>query len=232
MERFPQRPDRKFSWPLAFTLIFLVAAALVAFVFMRVESWPIRTGRESAAELERLAEKVRDAFVAIAQLQPQVKINNRIYLEQTTQVAELAVISRQLEVEHEFTHTWAGSTKRVKFHGTFAVKAGFDLRKNVTAAVRKDAIAVELPHAQILGVEQQQVDVEELENGYWNRISAADLENELAALPKLAREKAEASRLTAQAEETLQKQLEERIGAGRPLRLMFSGDAPSGGPKP
>ncbi len=232
MERSPQRPDRKFSWALAFTLVFLVAAALVAFIFIRVESWPVRTGRESAAELERLAGKVRDAFVEIAQLQPQVRINNRVYLEQTTQVAELAVISRQLEVEHEFTHTWAGSTKRVKLHGTFAVKAGFDLRNNVKADVRDDAIAVELPHAQILGVEQQQVDVQELENGYWNRISAADLENELAALPKLAREKAEASGLTAQAEKALQKQLEERIGASQPLRLIFSGDAPTGGPKP
>jgi hypothetical protein len=221
--------DRRFSWPLAFTLMFLIAAAVVALVFLRLESWPMRTGQQSAAELERIAGKVRDAFVQIAQLQPQVRINNRVYLEQTTQVAELAVISRQVEVDHEFSHTWAGSTKRVKLHGTFAVKAGFDLREHVTADVREDAVAVELPHARILGVEQQQVEVRELENGYWNRISPADLDTELAALPQLAREKAERGGLAAQAEEALRTQLEQRIGTSRPLRLLFNDVAP---PKP
>ncbi len=234
METPPRRSQRKFSWAVAFTLVAIIAALLVAFIFHRLESWPIRTGRESAAELERLANKVRDAFVEIAQLQPRVTINDRVYLEQTTQVAELAVITRQVEVEHEFAHTWAGSTKRVKLHSTFVVKGGFDLRENVKADVRDEAVTVELPHARILGVEQQQVDVQEFENGYWNRISAADVENELAALPKLAREKAQATGLTTEAEEALQKQLQQRIGTTRPLRLLFNGngDASARVPKP
>lgn len=209
--------------------MFVITAGVVTLIFLRLESWPFRTAQQSAAELERLAGKVRDAFVQIAHLQPQVRINNRVYLEQTTAVAELAVATRQVEVDHEFTHTWAGSTKRVKLHGSFAVKAGFDLSQHVTADVRDDAIAIEVPHAQILGVEQQQVEVRELENGYWNRVSAADVESELAALPKLAREKAIEAGLAQQAEETLRKQLEQRIGAARPLQLMFSGDTP---PKP
>ena len=204
--------------------MFLVAAGLLTFLFLRVESWPMRTAQQSAAELERIAGKVRDAFVQIAQLQPQIRINDRVYLEKTTQIAELAVISRQIEVEHEFSHTWAGSTKRVKLHGTFAVKAGFDLRENVTADVRPERIVVDVPHAQILGVEQQKVDVLEFENGYWNRISAADLETELAALPKLARDKAEKAGLAREAEETLQKQLEQRLGAALPLELHFARD--------
>ncbi len=228
----PRREQRKFSWALSFVVAAIVAAALIAFIFLRLESWPMRTGRESAAEMERLAGKVRDAFIAIAQLQPRVTINNRVYLEQTTQVAELAVISRQVEVEHEFTHTWAGSTKRVKLHGTFAVKAGFDLRENVKADVGDDVVTMELPHARLLGVEQQQVEVRQFENGYWNKISAADMEGELAALPGLAREKAQASGLAQEAEQALQKQLEQRIGAGHPLRLLFNGDTPGAAPKP
>ncbi len=232
METPPERPQRKFSWALAFVAAAIIAAALIAFIFLRLESWPMRAGRESAAELERVAGKVRDAFVEIAHLQPRVTINNRVYLEQTTQVAELAVISRQLQVEHEFAHTWAGSTKRVKLHGTFAVKAGFDLRENVKADVGDDGVTVVLPHARLLGVEQQQVEVREYENGYWNKISAADLESELATLPGLAREKAQASGLAKEAEEALQKQLEQRIGGSRPLRLLFNGDAPHAAPKP
>ncbi|CAN5467685.1 hypothetical protein BH18VER1_BH18VER1_12470 [soil metagenome] len=231
MESPPPPRPRRFSWPLAFTLIFIAAAILIAFIFLRLESWPMRTGRQSAAELELLAGKVRDAFVEIAQLQPRITVNDRVYLEQTTQVAELVLISQRVEVDHEFSHTWAGSTKRVKLHGTFAVKAGFDLREHVKADVRDDAITVELPHARILGVEQQQVDVLQFENGYWNRISAADLEQEIATLPKLAREKAERGGVAAEAEESLQKQLEQRIGRGKPVQILFNGAAASG-PKP
>ncbi len=183
-------PRRKFSWPLALTLIFLIGAAVLTIIFLRLESWPARTARQSTAELERVGRDIRDAFVEVAQLQPRVTINNRVYLEKTTAMAELAILSRQIEVEHEFLHTWAGSTKRVKLHGSFTAKAGFDLQQDFTVDLRPDEITVRIPHASILGVEQKQTEVLAFENGLWNRISAADLQNELAALPELARLKA------------------------------------------
>jgi DNA-binding transcriptional regulator YbjK len=217
----PPRRERKFSWPLAFTLFALIAAALLAWLFWRVESWPARTAQQTSAELERLARKTRDAFVEIAQLQPRVTVNNRVYLEKTTSVAELAIVSRQTEVEHEFEHSWAGSTKRVKLHGTFKVKAGFDLREGVSVDVRAEEIVVQVPHAKILGLEQEAVEVLELENGYWNRISAEDLQTELATLTKLARDKAAEANLVAEAESSLQQQLEQRIGSTPPVRITF-----------
>ena len=215
-------PRRKSLWPWAFTLMFLGALALIAFLFLRIESWPMRTAQQGTAELERLAGKVRDAFVEMAQLQPRVTINDRVVMEQTTGVAELALVSRKMAVEHEFSHTWAGSTKRVKLQATFVAKAGFNLRENVAVDVRDDAIAVQMPRAIILGVEQEKVDVLEFENGYWNRISAQDLEKELAALPRLAREKAEQAQLTQEAERALEQQLQERIGASKPVTLTFA----------
>ncbi len=230
MNSDPQRRHRRLSWPLAFTLIFLILAALLALLFWRIESWPLRATQQGTAELERLGRKARDAFVQIAGLEPRVTIKNRVYLEKTSAVAELAILSRKTEVEHEFEHTWAGSTKRVKLHGTFNVKAGFDLKDNVSVDVRENEIAVQLPHATILGVEQEQVEVLEFENGFWNRVSAEDLQNELATLPKLARERAVQSGLTTEAERALQKQLEERIGTTRPLQLVFGSVAPSSKP--
>jgi hypothetical protein len=196
-------------------------AAVILLVFWRVESWPARTAHQGTAELERLGRDLRSAFVDVAHLQPRITINNRVYLEQTTPTSELSVLSRRVEVEHELQHTWAGSSKRVKLHGTFAVKAGFDLRENLSVEVRPDAIIVQLPHAQILGVEEEQVDVLALENGYWNHISAEDLQTELAALPQLARQKASADGLPAQAERALQEQLDARIHAPQPLRIVF-----------
>jgi hypothetical protein len=203
-------------------LVVLIIASVTFLVVWRLESWPGRTAAQGTAQLERLGKELRSAFVDIAHLQPRITINNRVYLEQTSATAELAIVSRRIEVEHEFQSTWAGSSKRVKLHGTFAVKAGFDLQQNLSIDIRPDEILVQLPHAQILGVEQQQVDVLAFENGLWNRISATDVQTELAGLPQLAREKALESDLPAEAERTLQEQIATRVHAPQPLRLVFT----------
>src|SRR5438876_10200645 len=143
----------RISWPLAFTLIALIVAIAVVIIFLRLETWPARTARQSTVELERLGKDLRAAFIDIAHLQPRITINNRVYVEQTTPVSELVVLSRRIEVEHEFLHTWVGSSKRVKLHGTFNAKAGFDLQQDLSIDIRPDEIIVQLPHAQILGVE-------------------------------------------------------------------------------
>ena len=183
------------AWPIALALIALISAIVVVVISLRLESWPARTARQSTAELERLGKNLRSAFIDIAHLQPRITINDRVYMEQTTPVSELVVLSRRIEVEHELFHTWVGSSKRVKLHGTYIAKAGFDLRKGLSIDIRPDQIMVQLPHAQILGVEQQQVDVLAFENGLWNRISGQDVQSELSALPELAWKKAAESGL-------------------------------------
>ena len=191
-------------------------------VFVRLETWPARATKQSTTELERLGTDLRAAFVDIAHLQPRITINNRVYLEQTTPVSELVVLSRRIEVEHEFLHTWVGSSKRVKLHGTFVAKAGFDLQENLSIDIRPDQIVIQLPHARVLGIEQVQVDVLAFENGLWNRISGQDVESELSILPQLAWKKAAEAGLPAEAERTLQRELDERIHTPQPLRLVFS----------
>ena len=216
------------AWPIALALVALIIATTIVVIFLRVESWPARTARQSTAELERLGKNLRSAFVDIAHLQPRITINDRVYMEQTTPVSELVVLSRRIEVEHELVHTWVGSSKRVKLHGTFIAKAGFDLRKGLSIDIRPREIMVQLPHAQILGVEQQQVDVLAFENGLWNRISGQDVESELSVLPDLARKKAADSELSAEAEKNLREQLEQRIHTEQPLRLIFKDEKKSG----
>src|SRR6266480_205524 len=212
----------RISWPIAFTLMALIIAAVVLIVFLRLETWPARTAKQGTAELERLGKDVRSAFVDIAHLQPRITINNRVYMEQTVPVSELVVLSRRIEVEHDFLHTWMGSSKRVRLHGTFTVKAGFDLQQELVVDVRPDQIVIQLPHAQILDVAQDQVDVLAFENGFWNRISGDDVQNELAILPQLARQKATEAGLPAEAEHALEQQLNERVHAPQPLRLIFT----------
>jgi hypothetical protein len=204
-------------------LIAIIVAAVVAIIFWRIETWPARTAQQSTAELEKLGKDLRSAFIDIAHLQPRITINNRVYMEQTTPVSELVVLSRRIEVEHELLHTWVGSSKRVKLHGTFSVKAGFDLQQNLSVDIRPTEIIVQLPRARILGIEQEQVDVLTFENGLWNRISGQDVQGELSTLPELAREKAAEGDLPAEAERTLQQQIEQRVHAPQPLHLIFKG---------
>ena len=215
----------RISWPVAFTLVALLIAMVVVIIFWRIETWPARTAQQSTAELEKLGKDLRSAFIDIAHLQPRITINSRVYMEQTTPVSELVVLSRRIEVEHELLHTWVGSSKRVKLHGTFIVKAGFDLQQNLAVDIRPNEIIVQLPHARILGIEQEQVDVLAFENGLWNRISGQDMQSELSILPDLAREKAAEGDLPAEAERTLQQQIEQRVHAPQPLHLIFKGVA-------
>jgi hypothetical protein len=213
----------KISWPFALLLVVLILVGGALFVFWRLESWPTRTIGQGTEDLERLGKDLRSAFIDIAHLQPRITINNKTVVdENASPAAELATLTKQLKVKREFAHTWAGSSKRIKLSGTFLVKAGFDLRQDVTVDVRPDEIVIQLPHAEIVGVEEQHVDVLALENGLWNRISGADLQNELAQLPDMARRQATEIELSAEAERELQRQLTKRIRARQPIRLMFS----------
>jgi hypothetical protein len=182
---------------------------------------PARATRETVDQMERVGRDLRDAIVQITQLQPRVTINNHVYFEQTSPIAELALISRKLEVEHEFLHTWAGSTKRLRLHGTYTAKAGFDLRKEFTVTITPESTVVRLPHGQLLGVEQNAVELLAYENGFWNPISGADVQSELATLGKLARDRAAEQNLAGQAEESFRTQLKSRIGNVPPLHVVF-----------
>ena len=191
------------------------------FIFERCVSLPVRTASGAVDELERLGRDARNAFVEIAKVQPRVTINQRVYFEQTTDVAELAVISQRIEAEHEFLHSWAGSSKRLRLHGTFTAKAGFDLRREIGVQVDPGQVVVRLPHAQILGVEQNAVDVLAFENGFWNPISGGDVQAELATLTKLATEQARESGLPAEAEQKFRTQLAERLKTTVPVQVNF-----------
>ena len=115
-------------------------------------------------------------------------------------------------------------------HGTFLVKAGFDLHKDFSVDVRPNEIDVRLPAAQILGVEEQKVDVLAYENGYWNRISAKISRTSCTSMPQLAQEKATQANLTGEAERTLKEQLEQKIKTRQPVQVRFGNPLPETAP--
>src|SRR5437899_4103302 len=217
-----QETSGRFSWPVALTLVVLIVTAAVVLIFVRLETWPARSIGQGTEDLERLGKDLRSAFIDIAHLQPRITVNNRTVVDEATSTTELAILTRQLKVKREFLHSWAGSSKRIKLSGTFIVKAGFNLRQDVADDVRPDQILIQLPHAEIVGVEEKNVDVLALENGLWNRLSGADLQNELAQLSEMARRQAFETDLPGEAEQELQRQLRKRIRARQPLKLVFT----------
>src|SRR5437764_14584009 len=92
---------RHFSWTFALMIIALTGIAAGVFVFERCTSLPGRAAKTSVDQLERVGRDVRNTSVQIAQIQPRVTINGRVYFEQTTAVSELALGSQRHEGEHE-----------------------------------------------------------------------------------------------------------------------------------
>jgi Tfp pilus assembly protein PilN len=74
MNESAPRAARKLSWPVVLLCIVIVVAALIALIFLRLESWPARTASQGTAQLEKLGRDLRAAFVDVAHLQPRITI--------------------------------------------------------------------------------------------------------------------------------------------------------------
>ncbi len=159
--------------------IVAILAGVSAWIFYRIETWP-----------ERTATRVSRAFAELGHLQPKITIRDHVFFEQTKSVLELVVVSRETQVKREMEHEWLGSKKRLRLRATYQVRAGFDLTQPFSVRVDGTRIQTTLPPPRILSVDSKDIEVTEFDNGHWNKISAAELEGELRALPLVARQKA------------------------------------------
>src|SRR5438445_10123559 len=116
---------RSLSWKVVLLIIMLALIGTSAWVYYRLETWPQRTARE-----------VSRAFTDLAGIQPKITVHDHVFMEQTSPVLELAVVTRQTEVEREMEHEWLGSKKRIRIRASYNIRAGFDLSQSF--AVRLD----------------------------------------------------------------------------------------------
>jgi len=130
-------------------------------------------------------------------------------LEGETPVLELATVRREFAHDYEWEHQWLGSTKRLHLRGRFAAKAGYDLNENFYFEIDSNNLQVEvsLPEPRVLGVEMINYRAEE-EEGFWNKLSAAEREEAVNALLASARAAADRDgKLAAEAQRMLEQQL-------------------------
>jgi hypothetical protein len=199
----------RFSWSLAFVLVALIGAALVCFIFDRITSWPERAfasfTHESAASVAKLRDVLADTF----QFRPRVVVKDKVFYESSQEVMQLTVLTKDTQVMHESDQSWLGSTKHIRIRGTFRLHAGFDLDKECQVSVKGTTVTVTLPPAKILSTEVIHWEVEELQDGLWNKIQPQDVSAELNALPKIA--EAQEPELAAEAQRAFERELSDKL---------------------
>ena len=199
----------RISWPLAFVLACAIIAILVFMVFEQVAGWPSRFfdafTQQSADQVEKMRNVLADSF----QLRPRISIKDHVVYEQSQNVLELTVLTKDTEVTRESDQTWFGSTKHIRIRATFRLHAGFDLEKKCEVTVQGPTVLVKLPPAKILSAEVLGWNVEQLQDGLWNKIQPEDVQAELKALPELAT--AKEPKLPEEAQQHFEKQLEEKL---------------------
>jgi hypothetical protein len=197
-----------------FPLVLLLIALLLVFtakvLFDQVTSWPARILDSASDQAYTEVRKIRDAFVDLFAVQPKISINEKVVDDQAKTALQLAVLSRDIAVTRDAAQTWLGSTKTIRIHATYRVKAGFDLAQKLEVDVVDHEANIKVPKAKILSVEPLSIAVEELRDGLWNKIQPQDVDRELTRMQELAR--AKASSLPDDAEQSFQRLLSQKLG--------------------
>ena len=177
--------------------------------------------KSAAEEAELEVAKVRNAFVALFRLQPEVRTSEKAVSHQTSTTPELTIVSRDVEVTRDAMHTWWGSTKIIRLRAVYRVRAGFDLSQRFQVQLANLTVAVTVPRAKILSLEPTLTQIEELRDGLWNKIQAEDINRELNKMSEMAKAKSEP--LKEEAEKTFRELLAQKIG-DQNFRLEFIPD--------
>ncbi len=155
------------------------------------------------------AEGIRQFF----NFTPQVQIDQTVVIEENIPVLEVATVSRNLFVDHAWSHTWLASTKTLELQGSFTAKAGFDLHEPFHIVIERSPLRVvaELSRPKILSLQMDSYRVVKDDDGWWNRISDRDREQAFQALQTLARTKVEASGILTEARATAESRIREVV---------------------
>jgi hypothetical protein len=201
---------RTFLVLLTILSVLLLLAFTGKLIIDHITSLPARMMESASNQASVDARKIRDTFVDLFQLQPKISVNETAVFNQTNTALELVVVDRDTDVTRDAALTWFGSTKTIRIHATYRVKAGFDLSKKLEVTVAGQNVYIKVPKATILSVEPLSITVDELNNGLWNKIQPEDVDRELKKMPELARAKAVS--LPVEAEQTFERLLSERLG--------------------
>jgi len=188
---------------LAFFLIIFGVTAWLVFVY-----FPRRT----VSVAKTLAETVKNTLG----MTPQVMINQKIIFKRTNEILELGMIEQDFDVEHETSHMWMRSEKKITLRGTYRAKIGFDLQKGFNIAVQRGnflkpgQVTLQLPRAEVLSVEPLELQKAKT-SGWINWVTNKDMELAVRELTELAHNKASKLEMLEDAEKRIENRLNEAL---------------------
>ena len=196
------------------TTIIVISILVFFLIIFGVTAWLIFVyfPRRTLSVAKSLADTVRNTLG----MTPQVTINQKIIYKRTNEILELAMIEQDFDVEHETSHTWMRSEKKVTLRGTYRAKIGFDLQKGFNIAVqrrnflRPGQVILQLPHAEVLSVEPLEVQKSKT-SGLINWVTNKDMEIAVRELSELAQNKASKLEMLEDAEIRIENRLNEAL---------------------
>jgi hypothetical protein len=188
----------------------MVLATLAVCIFVV----PAYVARQVAGDVSRKMSE-------IINLQPRVTVNDVVVIHESKPIVEMALITRDIQIEHTVEHSWMRSTKTLKMRAIYRAKAGFRLTGSpVELKLKRDWMAwkmsleTTLPEPTILSVEQVRLEFVEDEDGYWNKITPEDRELAINEM----RVKAMAEIKKSGIRDDVKKTVEERMAESIPKR--------------
>ncbi len=195
------------------TIIVISILAFLLFIF-GVTAWLVFVyfPRRTLSVARSLADTVKNTLG----MTPQVTINQKIIFKRTNEILELAMIEQDFDVEHETSHTWMRSEKKITLRGTYRAKIGFDLQKGFNIAVQRGnflkpgQVTLQLPRAEVLSVEPLELQKAKT-SGWINWVTNKDMEIAVRELSELAHNKASKLEMLEDAEKRIENRLNEAL---------------------
>jgi Protein of unknown function (DUF4230) len=170
----PQSQPTRGRYGLPLTILAVavsIVAIILTMVFAYHEFWavPKNTAMDVA---QTIVTGIRNAF----NFTPKVSVDQTIFVQESVPIFELATVSRTCVINYSYTNEWAGSKKILILKGNFRVKGGFDLKQNSSVNIHSNPLRIDahFPPPKLLSVELVNYEIEQTQNGYWNRIKPED----------------------------------------------------------
>lgn len=184
-------------------LTMLLVAGFASFYFF-VTKPALDNGKEWG---DRFADALSGVFGT------EINVQGSTAVLEKSEIGELALVQRKVQAISKYETTWLGSENLLIVRGDFLVKAGFDLSEGGQWEILEGRVNGALPEGKVLSVEPiGPLEVYYSEHGLINYLSPEDQASAFNYLIRQARLDAEMSDICDEAEKTLIRRVNDRMG--------------------
>src|SRR5579863_9784500 len=179
---------------------------------------------ESAKAAREISHSISDEFKNAFNTTPQITVNNRVVVEESHGIAELATASKTISADTTLTSTWLHSTKSISVHGVFMAKAGFDLNRlfKINIDTRSHQVTITLPNPRILSIEMTQNEITDEKGGLANWLTPDDHDAALKQLTDVAKLEITNSNIRQSAKDEVEKRIHAMTALqGVPVKIQY-----------